>query len=202
MRDCGHLHGIANGGGGHRDMIASISRFCNAILSLFIPRQQTLKGDIETVSVRLSVRKGSPLAATIFYRSLPNFYSMFIPLKNFTICSFIKMWQKLLPRQPFFFSTYSTYLLMSVPYMKAWMQVDAILSLYLHKGALPLMCNFLKILTKNVAMATFSLCTFLHLPSSIIIISAITSKLFCIFISNLVCIVGFIEKIFCFLRRP
>ena len=104
---------------------------------------------------------------TIFPWSLPNFYSMFIPLKNFTICSFIKMWQKLLPRQPFFFSTYSTYLLMSVPYMKAWMQVDAILSLYLHKGALPLMCNFLKILTKNLAMATILLYTF-YPPSTLL----------------------------------
>ena len=35
------------------------------------------------------------------------------------------------------------------------------------KGATPPMCIFLKILTKNFVLATFSLYTFLHLPSSI-----------------------------------
>ena len=50
----------------------------------------TLKGDIETVTVRLSVGNESPLTATIFHRSLPNLYNMFIPMKNFMICSFMK----------------------------------------------------------------------------------------------------------------
>ena len=70
-------------------------------------------------SVCPSVRKESPLTATIFHRSLPNFYTMFIPLKTFIICSFIKKCQKLLPWQPFFFFTFQAYLPMFVPYLKA-----------------------------------------------------------------------------------
>ena len=49
--------------------------------------------DIETVSVRPSIRIDSPLTATIFYQSLPHLYSMSISLKHFKICSFIKKWQ-------------------------------------------------------------------------------------------------------------
>ena len=49
-----------------------------------------------------SVQKESPLTATIFHWSLPNFYTMFISMKKFIICSFIKKCQKLLPWQPFF----------------------------------------------------------------------------------------------------
>ena len=70
-------------------------------------------------SVRLSVRKESPLTATIFHRSLPNFYTMFISLKHFIICSFIKKCQKLLPWQPFFFFTFQAYLPLFLTYMKA-----------------------------------------------------------------------------------
>ena len=70
-------------------------------------------------SVCPSVQNKSPFIPTIFHRSLPNFYSMFISLKNFIICSFIKKCQKLLPWQPFFFFTFQAYLLMFVPYMKA-----------------------------------------------------------------------------------
>ena len=40
-------------------------------------------------------------------------------LKNFIICSFIKMWQKLFPWQPFSFLSFNAYLPMFVPYMKA-----------------------------------------------------------------------------------
>ena len=61
---------------------------------VIIPPSTMLKGDIETVSVcptvYLSVRNESPLTTTIFYQSLSNVYSMFIPMKKFTICSFIK----------------------------------------------------------------------------------------------------------------
>ena len=93
--------------------------------SFFIPHQQGWRGDIETVSVRPSIHpsirpKKSHLTATIFHRSLPNLYSMFISLKNFIICSFIKKWQKLLPWQPFFFLSFNAYLFMFIPYMKAW----------------------------------------------------------------------------------
>ena len=70
-------------------------------------------------SVRPSVTNESPVTATIFHRSLPNLYSMFIPMKNFIICSFIKKWQKLWPWQPFFFLSFNAYLPMSLPYMKA-----------------------------------------------------------------------------------
>ena len=73
----------------------------------FYPPSTTLKGDIETASVR----KANPLTAAIFHRSLPNLYSMCISLKNFIICSFIKKWQKLLPWQPLFFLTFNAYLL-------------------------------------------------------------------------------------------
>ena len=41
-------------------------------------------------SIRPSVRNESPLTGTIFHRSLPNLYSMFIPMQNFIMCSFIK----------------------------------------------------------------------------------------------------------------
>ena len=46
------------------------------------------------VSICLS-RKESPLTATIFHPCLPNFYSMFISLKHFVICSFIKKMAKI-----------------------------------------------------------------------------------------------------------
>ena len=52
-----------------------------------------LKGDMETVSVRPSIRKASPTTATIFHRSLPNLYSMLISLKKFIRCRFIKKFQ-------------------------------------------------------------------------------------------------------------
>ena len=83
-------------------------------------------------SVPPSIRKESPLTATIFHRSLPNFYTMFISLKTFTICSFIKKFQKLFPWQPFFF-TFQAYLPMFVPYIKAWGFLLKLLQ-YLHKG--------------------------------------------------------------------
>ena len=40
-------------------------------------------------------------------------------LKNFIICSVMKIWHKLLPWQPFFFLSFNTYLLMSVLNIKA-----------------------------------------------------------------------------------
>ena len=142
------------------------------IFSYFLSPSTILKRDVETVSVCSSVRpsvcpsiqRESPLTATIFHQSLPNCYSLFIPMKSFIIFSFIKMWQKLLPWQTFFFSSFNTYLLMSVPYMKSWGQVDAIFSYYLHKGATPLLCNFLKILTKNVAWQHFHCALFFIYP--------------------------------------
>ena len=108
------------------EVFVSFLSSLHLLLCTFHPPSTTLKGDIETVTVRLSfrpsfrpsVRKESPLTATTFHRSLPNFYSIFISLKNFIICSFIKKWQKLLPWQPFFLS-FNAYLPMSVPYMKA-----------------------------------------------------------------------------------
>ena len=69
-------------------------------------------------SVRPSVRKESPLTATIFHRSLPNLYTMFISLTFYNM-QFHKKCQKLLPWQPFFFFTFQAYLSMFVPYMKA-----------------------------------------------------------------------------------
>ena len=97
---------------------------------IFIPRQQRWIYK-QSASVRLFVhpsvipsvrpsnRKERPLTATIFHRSLPNFYTMFILLKKFIICSFIKNCLKLLPWQPFFFFTFQAYLPMFLPYMKA-----------------------------------------------------------------------------------
>ena len=64
------------------------TNFCPGML--YYPPSTMLKGDIETVSVRPSVWKDSPLTVTLFHWSLPNLYSMFIWLKNFIICSLIK----------------------------------------------------------------------------------------------------------------
>ena len=70
----------------------------------YYPPSTTLKGDIETVSVRpfiipsirLFVWKESSLTATIFHRSLPNLYSSchgnhfsFSPLMHIYLCLFL-----------------------------------------------------------------------------------------------------------------
>ena len=95
------------------------------LVGVFLSPSTTSKGDIETVSVHPSVipsicsTKESHLTATIFHQSLPNFYSMFISMNNFIICSFIKKWQKVLSWQPFFFLSFNAYLPMFVPYIKA-----------------------------------------------------------------------------------
>ena len=110
--------------------------FASIETTCYYPPSTTLKGDIETVSVRPSfrpsvcpsVRNESPLTATISHRSLPNLYSMFISLKYFIIsglgrilykvfdiiiiCSFMKQWQKLLLWQPFYFLSFNAYLSM------------------------------------------------------------------------------------------
>ena len=94
----------------------------------FYPPSTTLKGDIETVTVRPSVcwsvrpSLRPPVRSSHSHNFLPslhNFYSMFISLKHFIICSFIKKFQKLLPWQPFFFLNFNAYLAMFLPNMKA-----------------------------------------------------------------------------------
>ena len=89
----------------------------------YYPPSTTLKGDIETVSVRLSVfpsvrpkRKSSHShnVSPILTKFLQHLYIT----ENFYTMYFHKKWQKLLP-QPFFFLSFNTYLPMFVPYMNA-----------------------------------------------------------------------------------
>ena len=92
-------HGTATNCLGHApEIVASRNH-------IFLSSQQRWRGDIETVSVW----NESPLTATSFHRSLPNLYSMFIPMKYF-ICSFMKKWPKLLSWQPFLFLSFNAYL--------------------------------------------------------------------------------------------
>ena len=82
----------------------------------------------------------SPLCHNILL--LWNFHNIFIPLKHCAINNFMKK------RQPFFFSSFNTYLLLSVPYMKAWMYVNVTLLCFHYKAVASLICSFLTILTK------------------------------------------------------
>ena len=118
----------------HNNMLPIISRYCNVLNVSFYLWQFTLKVNLWHQNFQLkqvflyrlclyksqrpsvfpfvcpSIRKESPLTATIFHLSLPNLYSIFISLKNFEICSFIKKWEKLLLCQPFFFLSFNAYL--------------------------------------------------------------------------------------------
>ena len=102
------------------------------------------------------VRKGSPLIATIFHQSLPNFYSIFIPLKNFIMCSFIKIWQNCCHGNHFLVKLQYIYTDVSSLHEGKWTS-------YFHN-------NLHKEQNHFCAVATFLLYTFLHLPSSITII--------------------------------
>ena len=148
------------------------------IFNYFLFPSTILKRDVETVSFRSSVRpsvcpsiqRESPLTATIFHQSLPNCYSLFIPMKSFIIFSFIKMWQKIVAVTNIFLFKLQ-YIFTNVCSLHEIMRASGC-----HIFILPSQrCNTAFVqLSKNsdqkCCMATFSLCTFLHLPSSITII--------------------------------
>ena len=115
------------------------------IKTLFIPRQQRWRGyrNSQRLSIFPSVRNENPLTATIFHRSLPNLYSMFIPMTNVRICSFIKKWQKLLPWRPFFFLIFNAYL----PMFLTWKHEGNFLS-YFQNTYIKVQHNFSAIFCK------------------------------------------------------
>ena len=166
--------------------------------SLLLSPSTTLKGDIETVSVHPSVRKESPLTATIFHRSLPNFYSIFISLKNFIICSFIKKWQKLLPWQQFFFwplMHICLYLFLT------WRHECTFLSNFYNifiKVQHNFSAIFCKLWPKNCCHGNTFTLHFSLFPLFKNDSISCNCKTFYIILSKLVCMLGFIQRIFIF----